>query len=119
MLARARARTHTQVDILPNSPGREKLGQPGPGHYEPYLADNMLSLDKLRHSSMFSRSTVDRFGQPVEPKGHHVQIPGMLSRTRAPSRLLWHALALNGGPSRTAEGALGIPHRDSMYAFAH
>jgi len=63
-----------QVDIKGVSNANDPI--PGPGAYEPYLADNLLTLEKLRHSSMFSRTTLDRFGKPVKPKAYKPDVPG-------------------------------------------
>ena len=49
---------------------------PGPGAYEPYIADQLLTLDKIRHSSMFSRTNQDRFGRPLDQKAEHSVTPG-------------------------------------------
>jgi len=63
-----------QVDIRSTSPS--KALQPGPGYYEPYIADQLLTLDKIRHSSMFSRTNQDRFGRPLEKKSEPFVVPG-------------------------------------------
>ena len=43
-----------QVDIKP-AVVRPPEEVPGPGSYEPHLSEQLLTLEKLRHSSMFSR----------------------------------------------------------------
>jgi len=61
------------VDIRSSSPTK---AQPGPGTYEPFIADQLLTLDKIRHSSMFSRTNLDRFGKPLEKKAEAFVTPG-------------------------------------------
>jgi len=64
-----------QVDIKP-AVVRPPEEVPGPGSYEPHLSEQLLTLEKLRHSSMFSRTTLDRFGRPLQPKAQHIVVPG-------------------------------------------
>jgi hypothetical protein len=52
-----------QVDIKP-AVVRPPEEVPGPGSYEPHLSEQLLTLEKLRHSSMFSRS-VSPITQPI------------------------------------------------------
>lgn len=62
-----------QVDIRG---GLNSAEAPGPGYYDPNAADHLLTLDKIRHSSMFSRTNVDRFGKPFVAKASHYDTPG-------------------------------------------
>jgi hypothetical protein len=45
-----------QVEIQSGSNAKQMV--PGPGQYEPYIAEKLLTLDKIRHSSMFSRTNL-------------------------------------------------------------
>uniref|UniRef100_A0A7S0VJH7 Sperm-tail PG-rich repeat-containing protein 2 n=1 Tax=Hemiselmis tepida TaxID=464990 RepID=A0A7S0VJH7_9CRYP len=63
------------VDIKPGVV-KPALHVPGPGAYDPHLSEQLLTLERLRHSSMFSRTTLDRFGRPIQPKTNHPVVPG-------------------------------------------
>eukprot|EP00283_Hemiselmis_rufescens_P003383 CAMPEP_0173420046 /NCGR_PEP_ID=MMETSP1357-20121228/1684_1 /TAXON_ID=77926 /ORGANISM="Hemiselmis rufescens, Strain PCC563" /LENGTH=334 /DNA_ID=CAMNT_0014382793 /DNA_START=197 /DNA_END=1198 /DNA_ORIENTATION=- len=64
-----------QVDIKPGIV-KPALEVPGPGAYDPHLSEQLLTLERLRHSSMFSRTALDRFGRPIQPKTNHPMVPG-------------------------------------------
>jgi len=49
---------------------------PGPGQYDPYARDHAITLDYVRHSSVFADTQNDRFGIPTVPKATHIDVPG-------------------------------------------
>lgn len=87
---------------MPHKADRALL--PGPGHYEPYGGEAALSLERLRHSSVFSRTSLDRFGRPVVPKAHHVPTPGPGAYSIPPASLV----AAASGGTAAASGATSV-----------
>ncbi len=87
---------------MPHRADRARV--PGPGHYEPYGGEAALSLERLRHSSAFSRTSLDRFGRPVVPKAQHVPTPGPGAYAVPPAGLV----AAASGGAAGASGATAV-----------